>query len=55
MARVIKIKFEEEDESSLGFILADIADKIEQGYESGMGSPVDWHIADEYNQCKEDL
>lgn len=42
--KIVVIKLEKVDESHVEFLLGDIAKKIEQGYTSGMGSPVDWTI-----------
>lgn len=45
--KAIIIKIEEEDEGNEVFICERIGQMIEEGYTSGMGSPVNWHIEKE--------
>ena len=42
--KIVVIKLETVDVPYASFILSDIVVKIDKGYTSGMGSPVDWHI-----------
>lgn len=42
--KAIIIKLEEEDLGNEKYILEKIGRMIEDGYTSGMGSPVNWHL-----------